>query len=121
MRLKQLKGDLELTAEDWERALTPETRQLMAATPNVSVAIGSDYAFRCACCSEIEGRAVYYQLVKKITGAVGSGETDPASIKSVKGIIEVKRLGFEPDNSSLLHVTRDGPVCDHCYDTVYTK
>ena len=117
--LKKLKADLVVTQKDLGRALTPELRHLMILSPNAGFSVASDYAFKCVCCESI-GLDAYYSLLKETVG-VYSRKTDVNKIKSTKGIVRLDELDFEPENSSHLNFTRQGLVCDHCKDTVYTR
>lgn len=121
LSLARLRRDLEVTRKDLARAVSPELRELMAQTPNAGFSIGSDYAFRCACCSAIDGEPVFYTLLKESVGpGMNSGKTDVRSIRSAIGIVRLRDLSFTPEYSSLLHVTRAGLICDHCYVSVYS-
>ena len=118
--LAELRRDLQVTRKDLAAVVSPGLRELMTLTPNAGFGVSSDYAFRCACCSAIEGEPVFYALLKEVVGGMYGGRTDAKSIHSVKGIVRIRDLGFTPEYSSLLHMTGDGPVCDHCNDSVYS-
>lgn len=119
--LAKLRRDLRVTKKDLAAVISPELRELMIQTSNAGFDVKSDYAFRCACCSVIEGKPVFYKLLKEVIGpGMYGGITDVKSIRSVRGIVRIKDLGFTPEYSSLLHITKDGPVCDHCHASVYS-
>lgn len=116
--LEQLRRDLQVTQQDIDRSASPETRRLMTATPNAVFSVSSEYAFRCVCCSGIEGRDVFYSLVKENVG-VYARKTDVGALRSTEGIVLAKSLDSKPEFDSVMNITRDGLVCDHCYDSVY--
>jgi hypothetical protein len=125
LRVAQVRKDLEVTKEDVDRVLTPETRYLVEGPggQNLRISIGSNYAFECVCCRDIGLSYATYALVKKKMGAGVITETDANSIKGRidRKISRLEDLDAAPEFNSLLHVTKDGFVCDHCYDTIYDE
>ena len=119
--LTELREDLKVTSEDIDAAVSPELKELMKYTSNAGFSIVSDYSFRCACCSAIDGRPVFYELVKENVGPLMYGrKIDVMGISSVEGIVRTSDLGSTPEYDSIPHMTKDGLVCDHCYDTCYS-
>lgn len=117
--LDKLKKDLIVTKKDLDEAITDDVRHLMERTHNAGVSIPSKYAFQCSCCKGIGLPYSFYALIKEKVGPGPIEKTDIRSIKSAKGVVLLSKLGFEPEYSSILHITKDGPTCDHCYETVY--
>lgn len=119
--IAEIRRDLKVTQKDLAGVINPKLRELMAQTPNVGFSVGSNYAFQCACCSAIDDKPVFYNLLKEVVGSgITSGETDVKKIRSARGIERIKDLGFTPEYSSLLHITKEGMVCDHCHESVYS-
>lgn len=118
--LKKLRQDLTMTPEDVRRVVTPRLRNLMQITPNAGFSVPSEYAFQCVCCKK-SGMPSFYELLKESVGpGLGSRRTNVSRLKSIKGIVPLKDLESEPEFSSHLNFTKNGLVCDHCYDAVYS-
>lgn len=117
LTLDELRNGLEVTEEDVKR-VSPEIKKLMAISPNAGFSVESDFAFQCECCTAIEGRPAYYRLTKR-QFCFPERRSDARELKSTEGIVRLRELSFVPEFSSVVHVTRDGLVCDHCYDSVY--
>lgn len=119
--LRELRTELTMTKKDVERAVTPELKNLMQISPNAGFSVPSNYAFQCVCCERM-GFPSFYELLKESVGpGLNSRRTDVSHLKSTKGIMHLKDLESKPEFSSHLNFTREGLVCDHCKDTVYSR
>lgn len=85
-------------------------------------------AFRCACCSggAMTGRVedIFYTLEKETTEFGGATLNPMLITRALSGaVVRTRDLGGDqkPEHSSVPHITRDGLVCQHCYDSVYTS
>jgi len=122
--IAELRKDLVMTQEDVNEVADDNLRYLMAQTANAGFSVASDYAFKCVCCESIGLDYSHYKLIKESVGPLCfSRKTDISKITASNrnGIIPLKDLEFKPEFSSHLNFSKDGLVCDHCNDTVYSN
>ena len=112
----ELKRDLEVTEEDREEARKGITQEERMTGGDIRTPIPSKYVFKCNCCAQMGGINPLYRLIKEDRGR----KTDTGKIETTHGIMLLNDLESKPENSSTLNITRDGPTCDHCYDSVYS-
>jgi len=127
VNLKELESAFDNSKENFRRGMGEEKwnafqRELeIGATSGYNITI--PYAFECQCCAKVAPHIKFYKIKTEevgphVGGIIKTAKKDLA--KSVKYIHSNSEFKSEIENSSTIHMIKSiGPVCDHCYISVF--